>query len=95
LPDFLGGTLADFIGQDKHKFRPQDVVLYGFGRIGRVAARELIKQAGKGQQLRLRAIVLRKLNDEEIVKRAALLRNDSVHGAFKGTVVEDLENQAI
>jgi glyceraldehyde 3-phosphate dehydrogenase len=70
-------------------------VLYGFGRIGRVAARELIKQAGKGQQLRLRAIVLRKLNNEEIVKRAALLRNDSVHGAFKGTVVEDLENQAL
>lgn len=95
LQDFLGGTLANFVGQDKHKFHPQDVVLYGFGRIGRVAARELIKQAGKGQQLRLRAIVLRKLNNEEIVKRAALLRNDSVHGAFKGTVVEDLENQAL
>jgi glyceraldehyde 3-phosphate dehydrogenase len=95
LQDFLGGALASFIGQDKHTFRPQDVVLYGFGRIGRVAARELIKQAGKGQQLRLRAIVLRKLNNEEIVKRAALLRNDSVHGAFKGTVVEDLENQAL
>ncbi len=93
--DFLNGKLKDFIGQDKHRFQPQDVVLYGFGRIGRVAARELIKQAGKGQQLRLRAIVLRKLSDEEIVKRAALLRNDSVHGAFKGTVVEDLKNQAL
>ncbi len=93
--DFLKGKLKDFIGQDKHRFHPQDVVLYGFGRIGRVAARELIKQAGKGQQLRLRAIVLRKLSNEEIVKRAALLRNDSVHGAFKGTVVEDLENQAL
>jgi len=93
--DFLKDKLKDFIGLDKHKFHPQDVVLYGFGRIGRVAARELIKQAGKGQQLRLRAIVLRKINAEEIVKRAALLRNDSVHGAFKGTVVEDLENQAL
>ncbi|HMN04232.1 MAG TPA: glyceraldehyde-3-phosphate dehydrogenase [Flavobacteriales bacterium] len=93
--DFLKTTLKDFIGQDKHKFQPQDVVLYGFGRIGRIAARELIKQAGKGQQLRLRAIVLRKLSNEEIVKRAALLRNDSVHGAFKGTVVEDVENQAL
>lgn len=93
--DFLKDKLKDFIGLDKHKFNPQDVVLYGFGRIGRVAARELIKQAGKGQQLRLRAIVLRKINAEEIVKRAALLRNDSVHGAFKGTVVEDLENQAL
>ncbi|MCC6840597.1 MAG: glyceraldehyde-3-phosphate dehydrogenase [Flavobacteriales bacterium] len=93
--DFLGTTLKNFIGQDKHTFKPQDVVLYGFGRIGRIAARELVKQAGKGQQLRLRAIVLRNLNDAEIVKRAALLRNDSVHGAFKGTVEEDLANKAI
>ncbi|MBP8822426.1 MAG: glyceraldehyde-3-phosphate dehydrogenase [Flavobacteriales bacterium] len=92
---FLGTTLKEFIGQDKHTFKPQDVVLYGFGRIGRIAARELVKQAGKGQQLRLRAIVLRTLNDTEIVKRAALLRNDSVHGAFKGTVEEDLANKSI
>jgi len=88
LNAFLGGTLKNFIGQDKHTFKPQDVVLYGFGRIGRIAARELVKQAGKGQQLRLRAIVLRSVNDEEVVKRAALLRNDSVHGAFKGAVIE-------
>jgi glyceraldehyde 3-phosphate dehydrogenase len=92
---FVGTTLKNFIGQDKHKFNPQDVVLYGFGRIGRIAARELVKQAGKGQQLRLRAIVLRTVNDEEVVKRAALLRNDSVHGAFKGSVIEDLANKAI
>ncbi|MBL7985783.1 MAG: glyceraldehyde-3-phosphate dehydrogenase, partial [Flavobacteriales bacterium] len=67
----------------------------GFGRIGRIAARELVKQAGKGQQLRLRAIVLRNVNDDEVVKRAALLRNDSVHGAFKGSVIEDFANKAI
>ncbi|MCB0769391.1 MAG: glyceraldehyde-3-phosphate dehydrogenase [Flavobacteriales bacterium] len=92
---FLSDHLSGFIGQDKHTFKPQDVVLYGFGRIGRIAARELVKQAGKGQQLRLRAIVTRKLTDEEIIKRAALLRNDSVHGAFKGTVIEDVENKAL
>jgi glyceraldehyde 3-phosphate dehydrogenase len=92
---FLGDHLKGFIGQDKHTFKPQDVVLYGFGRIGRIAARELVKQAGKGQQLRLRAIVIRSLTDEEIVKRAALLRNDSVHGAFKGTVIEDIANKSI
>ena len=92
---FVGTTLKNFIGQDKHNFNPQDVVLYGFGRIGRIAARELVKQAGKGQQLRLRAIVLRSVNDEEVVKRAALLRNDSVHGKFKGAVIEDLANKAI
>lgn len=95
LNGFLSSKLSGFIGQDKHKFDPRDVVLYGFGRIGRIAARELVKQAGKGQQLRLRAIVIRTVNDEEIVKRAALLRNDSVHGAFKGSVLEDLEKKAL
>jgi glyceraldehyde 3-phosphate dehydrogenase len=74
---------------------PRDVVLYGFGRIGRLAARELIKQAGKGQQLRLRAIVTRGSSDADIIKRASLLRNDSVHGAFKGTVIEDLANKSL
>lgn len=95
VKDFLQDHLSGFIGQDKHTFQPQDVVLYGFGRIGRIAARELVKQAGKGQQLRLRAIVTRTLTDAEIVKRAALLRNDSVHGSFKGTVIEDIPNKAI
>ena len=92
---FLTKKLADFIGADKDKVKPKDVILYGFGRIGRLAARELIKQAGKGQQLRLKAIVVRKLTDAQIIKRADLLRNDSVHGAFKGVVDVDLANQAI
>ena len=93
--EFLKTHLSGFIGEDKHRFQPQDVILYGFGRIGRIAARELVKQAGKGQQLRLRAIVTRTLTDAEIVKRAALLRNDSVHGSFKGTVIEDVPNKQI
>jgi len=92
---FLTKKLADFIGEDKHKVKPKDVILYGFGRIGRLAARELIKQAGKGQQLRLKAIVVRRLTDAQIIKRADLLRNDSVHGAFKGVVDVDLANQSI
>lgn len=92
---WLGNHLKGFIGQDKRQLEPRDVVLYGFGRIGRIAARELVKQAGKGQQLRLRAIVTRTNSDEEIVKRAALLRNDSVHGSFKGTVIEDLANKCL
>jgi glyceraldehyde 3-phosphate dehydrogenase len=49
VQDFLNSTLDGFFGDDKHKFVPRDVVLYGFGRIGRIAARELVKQAGKGQ----------------------------------------------
>jgi glyceraldehyde 3-phosphate dehydrogenase len=92
---FLNDKLSAFIGDDLPSFEPQDVVLFGFGRIGRLAARELIKQAGKGQQLRLRAIVVRRLDDAEIIKRAALLRNDSVHGKFAGTIVEDLERKAL
>lgn len=92
--DFIRKQLQDFIGK-KDTIASKDVVLFGFGRIGRLAARELIALSGKGQQLRLRAIVTRGNSDEEIVKRADLLRNDSVHGPFPGTVIEDLENKAL
>jgi glyceraldehyde 3-phosphate dehydrogenase len=93
--EFLNGKLGSLKRSGDSEIEPRDVVLYGFGRIGRLAARELIKQAGKGQQLRLRAIVTRGSSDADIIKRASLLRNDSVHGAFKGTVIEDLENKAL
>jgi glyceraldehyde 3-phosphate dehydrogenase len=93
--DFLTTKLASFDNTDDHNITPKDVILYGFGRIGRLAARELIKQAGKGQQLRLRAIVTRSVTDDSITKRAALLTNDSVHGEFNGNVDIDLENKAL
>ncbi len=93
--DFLNDKLAGFENSDDHNIVPKDVVLYGFGRIGRLAARELVKQAGKGQQLRLRAIVTRNVTDATIVKRAALLTNDSVHGEFFGNVEIDLEGKAL
>jgi glyceraldehyde 3-phosphate dehydrogenase len=94
--EFLNDKLKGFFaGENSGSQPPRDVILYGFGRIGRLAARELIKQAGRGQQLRLRAIVTRGASDKDIIKRAALLRSDSVHGAFKGTVVEDLENKSL
>ncbi len=94
IADFLNNKLTDLIG-NKSTITPKDVVLYGFGRIGRLAARELISQAGKGEQLRLRAIVTRGNSDDDITKRADLLRTDSVHGNFPGTVIEDLENKAL
>ncbi len=76
--------------------QPKDVVLYGFGRIGRLLARELMTKTGKGQQMRLRAIVTRgKIDQTVLEKRASLLRIDSVHGNFAGTVDTDLENQAL
>src|SRR5207237_9874209 len=87
--DFIDHKLKDFIGK-KHTIAPKDVVLFGFGRIGRLAARELISQAGKGEQLRLKAIVTRGNSDDEITKRADLLRKDSVNGPFTGTVKKDL-----
>ena len=92
--DFLRNKLSG-LKAEHDNIKPRDVVLYGFGRIGRLAARELIKQAGKGQQLRLRAIVTRGNSESDIIKRASLLRNDSVHGAFKGSVKEDPVNSAI
>ena len=84
------------VGSKKNHNRiAKDVILYGFGRIGRLVARELIKQAGTGQQLRLKAIVVRNLTDEQIVKRIDLFRNDSVHGIFKCVVKVDLKNQSM
>ena len=93
--DFIIGKLSKHIGKDKIKLQPKDVVLYGFGRIGRIAARELILQAGKGEQLRLRAIVTRSYSDEELIKRAELLRTDSIHGPFQGTILEDFDNKSL
>ncbi len=95
LDAFLHNKLGFLIGQDKITMQPKDVVLYGFGRIGRIAARILINQSGKGQQLRLKAIVTRSNSNEDILKRASLLRKDSVHGKFHGTIVEDLVNKAL
>jgi glyceraldehyde 3-phosphate dehydrogenase len=88
LDKFLRQELADVIDSNiKPLPEPQDIVLYGFGRIGRLVARILIDKAGGGDVLRLRAIVIRKGTIEnDLEKRAALLRRDSVHGAFKGTI---------
>ena len=89
LAEALGGSAEPSEG-------PRDVVLYGFGRIGRLLARILIDRAG-GTGLRLRAIVVRRSGKggEDIVKRASLLRRDSVHGKFDGTIVVDQENETI
>lgn len=81
---------------ESSEIRPKDVVLYGFGRIGRLLARELMAKTGKGNQLRLRAVVTRGvMNSEVLEKRANLLRIDSVHGKFMGTVDTDVKNNAL
>ena len=91
---FVADKLKD--AKNNEVITPKDVILYGFGRIGRLVARELMTKTGKGSQLRLRAIVTRGSIDETVLKkRASLLRNDSVHGDFPGTVVADIANEAL
>lgn len=76
--------------------QPKDVILFGFGRIGRLLAREMMSKIGKGTQLRLRAIVVRDKSDATLLeKRASLLRYDSIHGDFQGSVIADPENNAL
>ena len=82
--------------KDKQDITPKDVVLYGFGRIGRLLARELMTRTGKGSLMRLRAIVTRGAIDQTVLeKRASLLKYDSVHGDFPGTVIVDAKNSAL
>ena len=91
---FLAEELAEAVGSQAGKGEVRDIVLYGFGRIGRLLARILIDRAG-GTGMRLRAIVVRRNGENDIVKRASLLRRDSVHGAFDGSIVVDEEANTI
>lgn len=94
--DFVRNELADIVDKNGEGLGgTTDVVLYGFGRIGRLLARILLDHAGGGTKLRLRAIVVRRNSDDDIIKRASLLRRDSVHGAFNGTIQVDEEANTI
>ena len=94
--EFCERECAEVVGRHVPPLeKPQDVVLYGFGRIGRLLARLLVEKTGSGHQLRLRAIVVRGSKNDDLVKRASLLRRDSVHGSFQGTLRVDEENQCI
>jgi glyceraldehyde 3-phosphate dehydrogenase len=99
LTEFVRDELGDLVGQkgtrSAQELGGQDVVLYGFGRIGRLLARILIDHEGKGDGLKLRAIVVRKGSENDLHKRASLLRRDSVHGSFQGTIAVDDEANTI
>lgn len=98
-----GISIKDYLSQQvpandrkKSDQKQQDVVLYGFGRIGRLVARLLIERAGSKAKLNLRAIVLRPSDvPDDLEKRASLLRRDSVHGSFNGSITIDKENNVI
>ena len=91
---FVANAVAPIQGNATSE-QPKDVVLYGFGRIGRILARLIISQSGLGRGLSLKAIVVRKSSDGDLAKRASLLRRDSIHGTFDGTISVDEENEAI
>ncbi|MEC9482617.1 MAG: glyceraldehyde-3-phosphate dehydrogenase [Halomonas sp.] len=96
---YLREELAEIVGKHEENGmggEPKDVVLYGFGRIGRILARILVEKAGGGNLLRLRAIVVRgDGSGDDLEKRASLLRRDSIHGPFAGSISVDHENKAI
>ncbi|WHR53450.1 glyceraldehyde-3-phosphate dehydrogenase [Vibrio furnissii] len=94
LKDFLATALQGALNGDVMN-EPKDVVLYGFGRIGRLLARLLIEKSGPGYPLRLRAIVVRGGKKGDLEKRASLLRRDSVHGQFNGSIIIDEERKAL
>ncbi len=96
IEEYVERQLENLINStDKPVDKPVDVVLYGFGRIGRLVARILIAKTDGGASLRLRAVVVRKGGaPNDIVKRASLLRRDSVHGSFNGTIRVDEENES-
>ncbi|KUL48018.1 glyceraldehyde-3-phosphate dehydrogenase [Streptomyces sp. NRRL S-1521] len=99
VAEFTAEAVAGATGENKIECRRgRDVVLYGFGRIGRLVARLLIEKAGSGNGLRLRAIVVRPGGGraaDDLVKRASLLRRDSIHGQFQGTITVDEANSTI
>ncbi len=93
LETYVAEALAPAVGAVAAA--PTDVVLYGFGRIGRLLARILIAHTGGGNGLRLRAIVVRRGSENDLIKRASLLLRDSVHGRFAGSVTVDEEAEQI
>ena len=96
VADFVAKELAELnTGRSTVLDEPRDVVLYGFGRIGRLLARILIEQTGGGNKLRVRAAVVRKGSEDDLCKRASLLRRDSVHGRFQGVIKVDEKENAI
>ncbi|MDK8498633.1 glyceraldehyde-3-phosphate dehydrogenase [Corynebacterium accolens] len=94
LRRYLEDELTEIVGAGED-IDPTDVVLYGFGRIGRLLARILVAREAAYGGVRLRAIVVRNKGEGDIIKRASLLRRDSVHGAFNGTISVDEEEQVI
>ena len=96
IQSYIDDELKSVINKNSNRpSEPANIVLYGFGRIGRLVARMMTQTTGPGNYFKLRAIVIRKATDDDIFKRASLLTKDSVHGPFDGTVRVDEENSCL
>ena len=96
IGEFIDAELESVLNKQSNRpSEPANIVLYGFGRIGRLVARMMTQTTGPGNYFKLRAIVIRKATDDDIFKRASLLTKDSVHGPFDGTVRVDEENSSL
>ena len=96
INDYINTELESVINKDSIRPElPTNIVLYGFGRIGRLVARMMTQTTGPGNYFILKAIVIRKATEDDIFKRASLLMRDSVHGPFDGTVRVDEENSSL
>ena len=96
VDDYVADELSYLVGvKTPPSEKSQDIVLYGFGRIGRLIARLLVERTSTGEVMRLRAVVVRPGQEGDLIKRASLFTSDSVHGAFQGTVRIDEENNCL
>ena len=96
VDEFVRGELAYLDGVNEKPIKKcQHVVLYGFGRIGRLMARLLIERTSTAEIMQLKAIVVRPGGEGDLQKRASLFMNDSVHGAFQGTLRVDEQSNSL
>ena len=96
IDEFVSDQVKKAVGNHNPVLKkPQDVVLFGFGRIGRLITRLILEDTGAGETFTLKAVVVRKSKSEDLFKRAELMRRDSVHGQFKGTIRVDEESNTL
>ncbi|WP_201505194.1 glyceraldehyde-3-phosphate dehydrogenase [Psychrobacter aestuarii] len=91
----LNAALQNVASDASAQNEATDIVLYGFGRIGRILTRLLLSQASSSKGLQLKAIVVRPAAAGDLAKRASLLERDSIHGSFSGGIRVDEENNGI
>ena len=88
MSEYLDQSLEAVAGFEIQDHPPSDIALFGFGRIGRLLTRILIAESGS-RPYQLKAIAVRSHGKQDLIKRASLLRRDSVHGSFRGTIRVD------